>query len=445
MSDHLDPLTILAFLENDDSIDRAAAAIHLASCAECQAIREDLQDLTGRLGDRSIHSFAHDQSVEADRLLLRDVLMEDANRDTSEAGAAEAFFAELSSRPVETWGGVLAGHPEQQTAPMVERLLRAAAAELDRKPERALAIVQVAEAVAFALPDAEARLQLGNVWKQCSNALRQLARYDEAIDAAILAERFYASLPAGDFDVGQAQYTLAVTLFKMTRYADAIHALARSRATLADYGVTPPLAKTLMLDALIRIEQGDIAAAREMLRELLPIEEGLGQRLEAARVRANLAECNLRLGALDDAMTDAQAAIAAYRALGNNVEEFRASWTVAMIQLARGEAEGLARLHEITAAFRAIGMHGDAGFVQLDVVEELLRRRDWNDAAAIARELVALFMAAGVTLASVTALDYLRRAVEQERATPALVQYVREYVSADDTNLLFAPPGLQTN
>ena len=77
--------------------------------------------------------------------------------------------------------------------------------------------------------------------------------------------------------------------------------------------------------------------------------------------------------------------------------------------------------------------------MNLDATEELLRREEWVEAEVIARELVSLFTAAGVTLASDNALDYLRQAVENREATTDVVQYVREYVTAGDPARPFEP------
>jgi hypothetical protein len=45
-----------------------------------------------------------------------------------------------------------------------------------------------------------------------------------------------------------------------------------------------------------------------------------------------------------------------------------------------------------------------------------------------------------VTLASVRALEYLRRSVENRQATAETVRYVRTYVTADDPARPFDPP-----
>jgi tetratricopeptide (TPR) repeat protein len=443
MSDHLSRLTILEYLEQEVSIDRDVVEAHLADCTGCREVLLDLHELIELVKDGAIFRHADDDTSEREYdALFAELEAEDA-RTAQDAAAANALFTELGEQPIETWKRVIAQRPAAYTAALVHRLVQEAGPELDRNAERALALLQIAEIVASALYDAESRRCLGDVYKQRGNALRVLGRYEAAIDAAILAEKFYASLPEPDaaFQVGQARYTLATVLFVMTRYAAALDALARARTLLQDYGTSAPYAKAMMLDALIRIQQGDIATARETLRQLLPIEQQLEQPLEVARVRLNLAECNLRLGDLEPAMSDAIAAGDAFRVLGNVAEETRSEWTKAMIRLASGEADAaLARLYEVAAVFRELHMSGDAGFVELDIAEELLRRQEWSDAERIARDLVSVFTTAGVTLAAVNAIDFLRRAVESREATTDVVRYIREYVAADDPVRPFEPP-----
>jgi tetratricopeptide (TPR) repeat protein len=330
----------------------------------------------------------------------------------------------------------------------VQRLVDAATPELDRKPDHALVLLRIAELVALALDEVASLRWRGHVWKQRSNALRMLGSYGEAIIAAIIAEGFYSTLrePDTQFEIGQARYTMAVAQWKMTRYRDARQTLRSARELLEEYGVSAPLAKVLMLDALIQIEEGDVAPARDVLRELLAIEERLGQHVEIGRVRTNLAECNLRLGDYAAAEVDALAAREIFHALGNVAEQTRSEWTLVMIQIARGDDTDVkALLDHVASTYRTLGMPGEAGFVSLDVAELLLRRQDWTEAEILSRQLVTFFIEAGVTVASINALDYLRRAVENREATADMVQYVREYVAADDPARLFAPPRILPN
>ena len=440
MSDHLDRLTLIEFLENYDSIDRAAIASHLAACARCRAEHDAVQDLFALFADPSTLSFSMDEGVEADRRpLLVDIIAKEREAEAAVI-AAEEFFERLRTFPVATWATVVDEHPERCTVALADRLLREVDAQLQNHPEDAMALSRVVELVAVRLPDDDYRRTIGHVWRRKSNALRHLGRYGDAISAAALAESCYSAVRGCEFEIGQAQYALAAVLFKMTRYATALEAVARSRGVLDEFGITPALAKAMMLEAAIRVEQGDIAAALPTLKQLVGIEETLEQPLEAARVRANLAECYLRLGSLPDAMTEALAARQAYESLGNMVEQVRVAWTIGMILLAQGDDDGINRLHEASAAFEALKMLGDAGFVQLDIAEQLLLRQAWTEAEAAARSASSLLMDTGISIASVRALDYLRQAVVNREATAEVIHYVRAYVTADNAATPFEPP-----
>jgi tetratricopeptide (TPR) repeat protein len=96
--------------------------------------------------------------------------------------------------------------------------------------------------------------------------------------------------------------------------------------------------------------------------------EHLGDEVQQARVLANLAECNLRQGAYDQAMADAQRSVARYRGLRMEIESIRSEWTIGMVLLARGQSEeGLGVLENAASAFETLSMSGDAGFVKLDI------------------------------------------------------------------------------
>lgn len=444
MSEHPDRIAILMYAEADPSIDRSAIAAHIAGCSHCQEIAHDFQQIILFLSDGEVLTYVTEP--DEDRVELRTRLLDELVAVENEWSTADVVLTDLLDQPIETWDSFFEQHPEHRTHGMARRLFGEVEAELNRRPEQALLLVAVAERIANALSDIERRSVLGDVWKHRSNAFRHLGRYEEALAAAERAEALYASLLTGAFDTAQAQYTRAVALFKMTRLLDALQVLALARTTLRDFGESVPLAKTMMLEAAILLEQGDVARAQQRWREVMPTLARLGDDVEQARVLANLAECNLRLGQFEDAMKDAEVAVHRYHALGMDAEAIRAEWTIGMIHIARGECdEGVSVLESAAAKFAMRGMNGDAGFVKLDITEELLRREEWAEAEVIARDLAGLFSASGVTLASVSALDYLRQAVENREATAEVVRYVRVYVTVDDPTRPFAPPHAPLN
>lgn len=438
--EHVTRRQILDYIEGMvHNTENATVWSHIEHCASCTELFDEL--LLNAASEGSVQRHVNDDDDDADNSLF-EALLNDADVLERDARAAEALYVQLRMHhATHEWEGVIGLHPHVCTSALVQRLVDAA--ELERKPAEALVMLRVAETVTYLLQDAAASMRArGHVWRQRAHALRRLARYEDAIDAAYVAEKVYAALrePDTPFHVGQARYAMAATLFEMTRNDAALRAAHSARELLVDFGTSIPLAKVTMLEALIRAECGDVTSARETLRTLLPIEQGLGHAEDVARVQYNLAECNLRLGDLDAAETEARAAIAAFRNLGNVAEETRGEWTIALIRLARGETEALGRLNELAAVYQDLGMPGEAGFVNLDLTAELLEREEWTEAAPLARDLVNLFTSAGVTLASVNALEHLRRAVENREATPATVRYVRAFVAADDPKRPFDPP-----
>src|SRR5207237_5725138 len=126
----------------------------------------------------------------------------------------------------------------------------------------------------------------------------------------------------------------------MTKYAEAMQLLVIATATLRAFGDSVPLAKAIMLEAAIRIEQGGITAAQQLWRGVLPMLARLGDEVEQARVLANLAQCNFRFGAYDAAMEDARHAVHRYRILRMEAERGRTAWTIGLSALGRWWPDG---------------------------------------------------------------------------------------------------------
>lgn len=439
MSDqHLTRFEILALIEGTvDPADGDSMWTHIEHCNNCWMVYEEVSFVM-----RATLEHVEDDGLEADLVETWRIIAADAEHSERDARAAEELFVQLARHPEEKWGEIITANPQVGTPALVQRLVAAAGLELDRKPDHALVLLNVAETIAYTLEERATLRSRGHVWKQRSNTYRMAARYEEAIDASFVAAQLYAELRAPDsnFEIGQARYAMAAALTKMTRFPAALKTLRSARDLLEEYGESAPLAKVTMLEASIRLEQGEVSAARNTLRELLPVAERLGEQLEVGRVRLNLAECNLRLGELDAAIDEARAAIDIFTALGNVAERARGEWTLVMVRIAQGEATAIRDLEPIAALYKHLGMPGEAGFVMLDLTELLLQSEEWSEAAELARDLVTLFTAAGVTLASVNAVHYLRTAVENREATAETVRYVRSYVATDDPERPFEPP-----
>ncbi|HEV7484635.1 MAG TPA: hypothetical protein VGQ65_03050 [Thermoanaerobaculia bacterium] len=437
---HLTTADLLAYInDNQDAVDAAAVAVAVASCTTCAARLRELQDFE-RLVATEVATTAVDvPSGQPPRIM--DVLR-DADRVAREKRSAGLVFNALIGKPVETWPAYLAAHPDATTESLVRRVMDAAIEELDRNPKRALELLVAADSIAYGIDDKQGQFEChGEVWKNRANALRMLGRYDEALNATVTAERFAEEVRTGAFMRAQIIYTRGTVLFKMGRFAETIKAAREASNRFAEYRDVKRVIHARNLEAIALTEQGETA---EGLRVYLLIAQQLQQLDDpqmTAYVTVNIAVSHLRLGNYAEAREFTREAQERYRKLGAESEVIRADWALGVIDLRVGEIEtGLARLRDAAAAFEALKMPADAGFVKLDVTEELLRLEEWGEAGVMAGEAAEAFARTGAKLHLSKALSFLREAVQRRSATLELVRYVREYVTADEEGRSFEPP-----
>jgi tetratricopeptide (TPR) repeat protein len=437
---HYTTADLLAYVdENEDLVNVAAVAAAIASCTTCAVRLGELQDFGRLIADREIWREVHVPSGQPPSIM--DVLT-DADRMAREKRAAEYDFAALVATPLETWPLYLAAHTSAPTEALVRRIIDAAVAELERQPAYSLALLDGADSVAGRVsgPNGQSECR-GEVWKNRANALRILGRYEEALSATVMAERFTEEIATGGFMLAQIIYTRGTVLFKMGRFAETIKTARDASRRFAEYGDVKRVIHARNLEAVALTEQGQTA---EGLRVYLLIAHQLQQLDDpqmTARVTENIAVSHQHLGNYVEARTYAVAAQERYRALGAESEIIRAEWTIGAIDLLVGDTQrGLARLRGAAAAFEARGMLADAGFVKLALTEELLRLEEWDEASVMAGQAAETFARSGAKLHLSTALSFLREAVQGRSATPELVRYVREYVTADEEGRSFEPP-----
>jgi tetratricopeptide (TPR) repeat protein len=437
---HYTTADLLAYLdENEDLVNVAEAAAAIASCTTCAARLRELQGFGRLIADREIWRELHVPSGQPPSIM--DVLTE-ADRMAREKRAAEYDFAALIATPLETWPLYLADHQSAPTEAFVRRIVDAAIAEFDRQPAYSLSLLDAADSVAGRVADQNGQVECrSEVWKNRANALRMLGRYEEALSATAMAEGFADEIATGGFILAQIIYTRGTVLFKMGRFAETIQTARAASQRFAEYGDVKHVIHARNLEAMALMEQGDTA---EGLRVYLLIAQQLRQLDDPqmfARVTKNIAVSHRRLGNYDEARIYATTAQDLYRQLGADAETIRAEWTLGAIDLLVGEtATGLTRLRGAAAEFEAHGMLADAGFVKLALTEELLRLQEWDEAGVMAGQAAEAFARSGAKLHLSTALSFLREAVQGRSATPELVRYVREYVTADEEGRNFEPP-----
>jgi tetratricopeptide (TPR) repeat protein len=440
-------------LADDPAIDLPAITAHVDSCDDCKLELSIFAELTNASTMGELLRFADDYPAESERhrgTKAFEEIAAEAEFNQSATVDADLFMPQLLAAPLDRWEDIINKAPWRRTYVLADRILEEAENQLNRRPADALPLIEIADRVAANVTRVPLPIRitlLGDVWRLRASAFRHLFRLDDSITATLNAEEIYSQLRCSAFSVAQAWHTRAGTLFKMTRWSEALDLNAKATEVLRQHGPSIAYAKCLMLEAGIRLEQGDVYSAQRLWDQALLILSSLEDPrkrtpIEIARCHANLAECNFRLHNYTQAIEESRRAIARYRSLQMGTEAIRSSWTLALAQLHAGQAFAIDNLETAASEFESLHMYGDAGFVRLDIVEALLQRGEHLRAEPLARSLVVLFTKAGVTVASVQALEYLRESVAAGIADPPLINYVRDYVAADDAARPFAPPGV---
>jgi tetratricopeptide (TPR) repeat protein len=437
---HFTTADLLAYLdENHDVVDVAAVAIAVTSCLTCAGRLQELQNFERFVASEVTLTEADVPAGQPPRIM--DVLR-DVDRVAREKRYAEADFTALIAEPMNTWPAYFATHPNAPTEGLVRRVTDAAIEELDRNPAYALELLEAADVIAARIEDQQGQLECrSEVWKNQANALRMLGRYEEAFNATVTAERFAEEVRTGAFMRAQILYTRGTVLFKMGRFAETIKAAREAGYRFAEYGDVKRVIHSRNLEAVALTEQGETA---EGLRVYLLIAQQLQQVDDPqmdAYVMVNIGVSHLRLGNYAEAREFTLVAREHYQRLRAESEVIRADWALGVVDLLVGQTTtGLARLRGAATAFETLKMPADAGFVKLDLTEELLRLEEWDEAGVMAGEAAEAFASAGARLHLSTALSFLREAVQRRSATLELVRYVRDYVTADEDGRSFEPP-----
>lgn len=438
--------------EHAGEVDLEAVRTHveLRACSECLWRLEDLRRFVDLLSDPTINPnsptvMPRSAVVGAEPHLVD--LRQRSSRRAEENTLAKATFQALQSLPVEQW--LLNIPPKARSGGMVRELIRAARAEYDRLPRRALLLLDVAEDIAWGLPwgDDQAE-QRGLIAKTRAEALRMLGRHGSALESLDLAEGLLSQLPASAYDLAFVHWVRAVVLFGLSRYDEALPVARQAIATFREYGDLDNAERVRMIEGTILCEQGDVQTAHRTFSRLVIFFGRRDDREMVARLNANLAECEVRLDRRDVAHEYAEDAMRTYDELGFATEKVRVRWILGHALMRAGNPEeAVEELRSAATAFADLGMTGEEAAVGLDLAELYLSVGEWNEAETLARNLADRFSAAGAPVHRARAFAYLQEAVASRPEAAELVEllkYLRSYLAAadvDDEPVPFHPPG----
>jgi tetratricopeptide (TPR) repeat protein len=333
------------------------------------------------------------------------------------------------------------------TEAATRELIDAAFLLLDRQPARAeqlyVAAIALTERLATSPPLLVVALR-GYGEKGRANALRMLGRYQEAMQLLIDAEQHFVDARYCTFEIGEVRYARAGILFKMEKWPRAQEAAVQARRIFEEEHDRTRALHARLLEGCILVERGNLEVGRAVFSELLKKLSAKRHRSALAWVYMNLGACDLKRRQPEFARHWLHRATQLFRLLGMETELARARWCGAKITIVEGDrSRGVKELRGAMRDFERLAMPADAGFVGLDLLEELMTdARATKESEALARSLAEFFLAAGVNVSAATALAYLRDAARLRKADASLVAYVRHYVHLADVHpdRPFAPP-----
>jgi len=353
----------------------------------------------------------------------------------------------LSDSDFDVWLARIRTTAGAATESATRELMDAAFLLLDRQPARAEQLYALAGGLTERLATSPPLLVValrGYAEKGRANALRMLGRYHEAMQVLIDAEQHFVDARYCALEIGEVRYTRAGILFKMQRWPQAQEAADQARRIFEEEHDRTRALHARVIEGCVLVERGSLEAARAVFVGLLKQLTAKRHQDTLARVYMNLGACDLRRREPAIARHWLKRASQLLRGIGAPTELARARWCGAKITIFEGDRNrGIRELRGAMHEFERLSMLADAGFVGLDLLEQLLADGSAaKEAERLARSLAEFFVAARVNVSAARAIAYLRDAATARTADARLVAYVRNYVHCADieSDKPFEPP-----
>jgi len=348
--------------------------------------------------------------------------------------SADVVTRALRETPREEWPR-LATRPELRNSGALNRLETEVSARLEKEPQEALLLSDLAASIAETLPpDSYPAVVLAQLralaWKDRAQALAYIGRYPEALEALDRAES-RLSFGSLTHDRAIVRYVRALTLQKVNRFEDSRELLAECSQVFRDHGddrryLYCGIGEALLLDRTERYRD-----AYNTLIPLLDVARTSGDVESEARIQSNLAHAAVYLGELNAANVHLSEAIARFVDLGKRLEAIRTELAGGRLLLARGQLRlGIQRLYEARRSFLMHGMVEEAGLSGLEIVEALLQSGARDDAARLAEEILGELRHIAFNDRALSALAYLSDAAQASQASVETVRHVRGYIDS---------------
>lgn len=311
-------------------------------------------------------------------------------------------------------------------------LLHASHPLLDVDPAR---LRTIAEAVlALDPPDAVAVVAL----RELANARRRTGDLAGALSSIALGRAAANRLVVSEHELAIFDYIEAIVRVDQSELASARALAERALPTFMRFGDTRRSLYARLALGGIDYETGAFEAARERFLEVAPPLATLGDRAASLGAILNAGDCSRQLHDLVAARRCFLEARSGYLELGLEAPLLTIDWVLARIALEEGRpAEAEQAFLAVALGHDARGMKLDAALTRLDLVELYRGTGRQDDAVALTRELASVFAAAGARGRLADALTILREAAESGATLEGPLREAREALVSAPSSTFF--------
>jgi len=347
--------------------------------------------------------------------------------------AAGIVASELQRVPVEKWPS-LAESPALRNNAALEQMSEEVRKRIERKPVEALAIANVAAAIAESLPaNVYPPAVMGQIrstaLRDRANALRYLGRFDEAFDAIETAEARLGEFAGAAHDRAIVWFVKSMILGQMDHFEEAERVITAASVVFADVNDLTRFFQAGLVYGNLLGRQKRYEEAQRVYLDLLTVAKSTGDTETEARLYNNLGHCAIYVDDFAGANVHFSESIARFTDLGLRAEVPRTNLGAALVLIGKSQVDsGLARLEAARHEFIALGMMGEAGLCALRIIEVLIDRGDTQQARTLTGTVIGEFEAAGLDTRAVQAVAGLQSSIDADGATGEAVRTVHEFV-----------------
>ncbi len=400
---------------------------HVADCPACSTVLTFILSVDAGLADGDAWSITeHDGSTREE---MRDLAGQAAEEDHE----ASELLADLLENPARAAWQDLGTQPRYHTAGVVRRLLGVANEACYRAPIDALTFADTASEIAERLtryaPPILHDLR-GTAWKERTNALRLLGRYDAALEALTHAEREFLNVPTAPLGRAMVAHARGIIHYDRGEYSPARQLLQETADACAALGEIDRYMRARHFIANILYREQDIPAAKAIYEEILAWGQTQNDLSWIARAHLPLGHCARQVGDFSQAVQHFHFSAQAFRELGQSAEVTRAEWGFALVMLSSGKpAEALTLFQPVRVAFHDREMVTEEALVALDMMDAHCALNDKSEIVTLASEIIQTFTEIGMLTSALMAFAYLKEAARRGTVEPRQVEHVRQFLS----------------